>query len=107
MNAANLAEQQASPLFRTVYRRHGALTDRRMIQRDVHKMIVRRTLQAGIQTKIGCHSLRGTGITAYLKNGGTLDAAQRMAGHSDPRTTKLYDRRGDQVSLDDVERISF
>jgi integrase/recombinase XerD len=62
---------------------------------------------AGIQTKIGCHSMRGTGITAYLKNGGTLDAAQRMAGHADPRTTKLYDRRGDQVSLDDVERISF
>ena len=49
----------------------------------------------------------GTGITAYLTNGGTLDAAQRMAGHSDPRTTKLYDRRGDQVSMDDVERISF
>jgi integrase len=51
--------------------------------------------------------LRGTGITTYLINDGTLDAAQRMAGHADPRTTKLYDRRGDQVTLDDVERISF
>lgn len=50
--------------------------------------------------------MRRTGITAYLMNSGTLDA-QRMAGHSDPRTTKLYDRRGDHVSLDDVERISF
>ena len=49
----------------------------------------------------------GRGITAYLVNGGTLDAAQRMAGHSDPRTIKLYDRRGDQVPLHDVERISF
>jgi site-specific recombinase XerD len=107
MDAAGIAEEKATPLFRTVYRRNGRLTDHRMGQRDVHKMIERRARQAGIQTRIGCHSLRGTGITAYLVNGGTLDAAQRMAGHSDPRTTKLYDRRGDQVSLDDVERISF
>jgi site-specific recombinase XerD len=107
IEAAGIAEEKASPLFRTVYRRNGRLTDHRMSQRDVHKMIERRARLAGIRTKIGCHSLRGTGITAYLVNGGTLDAAQRMAGHSDPRTTKLYDRRGDQVSLDDVERISF
>jgi site-specific recombinase XerD len=107
LEAAGIANQKATPLFRTIYRRNGQLTDRRMIQRDVHKMIQRRVRQAGIKTKIGCHSLRGTGITAYLKNGGTLDAAQRMAGHADPRTTKLYDRRGDEVSLDDVERIRF
>lgn len=107
IEAARLASEKGTPLFRTIYGRNGMLTDRRMMQQDVHKMIVRRSRQAGIKTKIGCHSLRGTGITAYLKNGGTLDAAQRMAGHSDPRTTKLYDRRGDQVSLDDVERISF
>ena len=70
-------------------------------------MIARRALMAGIQTKIGSHSMRGTDITSYLINGGTLDAAQRMAGHESARTTGLYNRRGDQVSLDDVERISF
>lgn len=107
LEAAGIAKKKASPLFRTIYRRNGQLTDRRMVQQDVYKMIGRRARAAGIKTKIGCHSMRGTGITAYLKNGGTLDAAQRMAGHADPRTTKLYDRRGDQVSLDDVERISF
>ena len=78
-----------------------------MSQKDVFSMIRRRAAEAGITTRLGSHSMRGTGITAYLVNGGTLDAAQRMAGHSDPRTTKLYDRRGDHVSLDDVERIAF
>lgn len=107
MNAAGIGDEKATPLFRTAYRKTKQLTDRRMSQQDVHSMIGRRARSAGIKTKIGCHSMRGTGITAYLKNGGTLDAAQRMAGHSDPRTTKLYDRRGDQVSLDDVERITF
>jgi site-specific recombinase XerD len=107
IDAAGIGDDRAAPLFRTTYRRTKKLTDRRMSQKDVWSMIRRRAREAGIETEIGCHSLRGTGITAYLVNGGTLDAAQRMAGHSDPRTTKLYDRRGDQVSHDDVERISF
>lgn len=107
IEVAGIGEEKDSPLFRTVYRKTQQLTDRRMSQKDVFNRIRRHAQAAGIETEIGCHSLRGTGITAYLTNGGTLDAAQRMAGHSDPRTTKLYDRRGDQVSMDDVERISF
>jgi hypothetical protein len=43
--------------------------------------------------------------TAYLKNGGTLEKAAAMANHASPRTTQLYDRRRDEVSLDEVERI--
>jgi hypothetical protein len=50
-----------------------------------------------------CHSFRATGITAYLKNGGRLEIAQQMANHESSRTTGLYDRRGDEVSLDEVE----
>jgi hypothetical protein len=46
-------------------------------------------------------------ITAYLKNAGTLEHAQTMANHSSPRTTQLYDRRQDDISLDEVERISI
>jgi hypothetical protein len=48
---------------------------------------------------------RATGITAYMKNGGLLEHAQQLANHSSPRTTKLYDRRQDEISLDEVERI--
>jgi integrase len=60
---------------------------------------------AGIATKLGNHSFRATGITAYLKNGGTLEKAAAMANHASTRTTQLYDRRRDEVSLDKVERI--
>jgi integrase len=56
-------------------------------------------------TIIGCHTFRATGITAYLNNGGALENAQLMAAHESPRTTKLYDRTGDEITLDEVERI--
>src|SRR5438046_2813668 len=59
----------------------------------------------GIATKLGNHSFRATGITAYLENGGTLEKAAAMANHASTRTTQLYDRRRDEVSLDEVERI--
>jgi hypothetical protein len=61
----------------------------------------------GIKTRIGNHTFRVTGITAYLKNKGTLEAAQHIANHESPRTTKLYDRRQDEISLDEVEKIQF
>ena len=68
-------------------------------------MIQRRAVAAGIGTKIGNHTFRATGITAYLKNGGTLENAAAMANHASTRTTQLYDRRRDKISLDEVERI--
>ena len=48
--------------------------------------------------KIGNHSFRGTGITTFLFNDGTLKLAQEMANHASPRTTKLYDRRSDEIT---------
>ena len=57
------------------------------------------------RTQIGNHTFRATGITEYLRNGGKLEIAQRMANHESARTTGLYDRREDDVSLDEVERI--
>ncbi len=92
-------------LFRSVMGRTGLLSDRPMSQSDVYRMIRRRAEDAGIETKIGCHSFRATGITEYLRNGGKLEVAQQMANHESARTTGLYDRRNDQVSLDEVERI--
>jgi integrase len=69
--------------------------------------VARRARAAGIATRIGCHTFRATGITIHLTNGGTLEKAQMMAAHSSPRTTKLYDRTSDAVSLDEVERVVF
>jgi site-specific recombinase XerD len=76
-----------------------------MVQRDAFAMIQRRAAVAGLTTKIGNHTFRATGITAYLKNGDTLENAAAMANHASTRTTQLYDRRRDAISLDKVERI--
>jgi hypothetical protein len=51
------------------------------------------------------HLARATGVTVYLENGGRLEHAQQMAGHESPRTTKLYDRTKDEITLSEVERI--
>ena len=93
------------PLFRTIGRGTGKLTETPLPQANAYAMIRRRALAAGIKTKIGKHSFRATGITAYLKNGGTLEKAAAMANHASTRTTQLYDRRSDEMSLDEVERI--
>ena len=70
-------------------------------------MIQRRAAELGMRIRIGCHTFRATGNTAYLEAGGTLENAQAMAAHESPRTTKLYDRTGDEITLDEIERISI
>lgn len=102
---SGLDVEPKSLLFRTAMPHTGQLTDRPMSQADAYRMIGRRALAAGIATKIGNHSFRATGITEYLKNGGKLEVAQAMANHESARTTGLYDRRSDQINLDEVERI--
>ena len=93
--------QDLDPLFRTAAGRTGLLTA------NAYRMIQRRAKAAGIQTRIGNHTFRATGITAYLKNHGTLETAQHIANHASPRTTMLYDRRQEELSLDEVERIAI
>jgi integrase len=105
IEAAGIGSEQDTPLFRTAKGKTKRLSDRRLSQPEVYLMIRRRAAGAGIQTLIGCHTFRATGITAYLKNGGKLEVAQQMAAHESARTTGLYDRRGDDISLDEVERI--
>ncbi len=107
ITAAGLAKTPDAPLFPTL--RHGRLSDtpQALPQANVHVRIQRRALDAGIRTKISAHSFRATGITNYLQNGGKLEVAQAMAGHESPRTTSLYDRRSDDVALDEIERIVF
>ena len=68
-------------------------------------MASRSRTSATVRTRIGCYSFRATGITEYLRNGGKLEIAQQMANHELAKTTGLYDRRTDQVNLDEVKRI--
>jgi site-specific recombinase XerD len=100
-----IGEDPKGPLFRTIGRGTGQLTRTPLPQANAYAMIGRRAAAAGIATRLGNHSFRATGITAYLKNGGTLEKAAQMANHASTRTTQLYDRRREEMSLDEVERI--
>jgi site-specific recombinase XerD len=105
LDGAELRGDPKGPLFRTIGRGTGKLTRTALPQANAYAMIRRRAAAAGIATKLGNHSFRATGITAYLKNGGTLEKAAAMANHASTRTTQLYDRRREELSLDEVERI--
>ena len=104
-DGAGLRDDPKGRLFRAIGGGTGKLTRTVLPQANAYAMIRRRAAAAGIATKLGNHSFRATGITAYLKNGGTLAKAAAVANHASTRTTQLYDRRRDEVSLDEVERI--
>jgi integrase/recombinase XerD len=103
---AGIAGESQSPLFRTLDRRRN-LTAARLDRREALAMVKRRAAAAGLGELVCNHSFRATGITVYLQNGGTLEKGQAIAAHESPRTTKLYDRTNDEISLDEIERIQF
>ena len=105
LDGADLRGDPKGPLFRTIGRGTDKLTRRVLPHATAYAMIRRRAAAAGIETKLGNHSFRATLITAYLKNDGTLEKAAAMANHASTRTTQLYDRRRDEVILDEVERM--
>jgi integrase/recombinase XerD len=106
LDAAGIREEKKSPLFRSVDAGR-RMTANPMARTDVLRMVKRRAAAAGLPSSTCCHTFRATGITAYLENGGTIENAQAIAAHESPRTTKLYDRTGDEITLDEVERIAI
>jgi integrase len=105
IDGAGLASDPKALLFQTYSRVTGRLTGNPLPQANACAMIQTRAKAAEIATKIGNHTFRATSGTAYLKNGGTLERAAQMANHASTRTTQLYDRRAEEVTLDEVERI--
>jgi len=105
IDGTGIGAEGKGPLFRTIQRGTGRLSTTALPQANADAMVTRRALTVGINTKIGNHTFRATGITAYLKNGGTLENAAAMANHASTRTTQLYDRRHDNITLDEIERI--
>ena len=104
MNAAGIKDQLKEPLFRTIGKKR-MLTERQLTENDVLRMVKRRAKVAGLPSSTCCHTFRATGITTFLENGGSIENAQAIAAHNSPRTTKLYDRTGDKITLDEIERI--
>ena len=106
LTAAGIGEDRCGPLFRSCEPgRRDALQDRAMSRLSALKMIKRRARMVGLPTEICAHSFRGTGITEYLRNGGDLEVAARIAGHESTRTTQLYNRLNEEILLDEIERI--
>jgi site-specific recombinase XerD len=103
LQKSGLAEARDTPLFRSLTHRGTVLSDRALRRENVYHMIQRRITDAGM----GCHSFRGTGITNFLENGGTLETAARIAGHASTKTTQLYDRRNSAIDQGEIERIRF
>lgn len=106
LDAAGIADDKKKPLFRAMTPQR-TLSDRRLRRTKVWEMIKRRASEAGLPESTTCHTFRATGITTYLQNGGSIEKAQRMAAHADAKTTGLYDRTSDKVSLDEIERIRY
>lgn len=113
IEAASLDGLPGAPLFQT-FSRTGSraetgrvLSGRPMSQPEAWQMLQRRVAGAGLNTAVCNHTFRATGITAYLQNGGTLENAANIANHASTRTTQLYDRRPDDVTLDEIERIQI
>jgi site-specific recombinase XerD len=105
--AARVRGDRKGPLFRSVIGKTAKLSGRPILRGDVWRMVRRRAADAGIETAIGCHTFRATGIADHLTNGGRVEVAQRMAGHSNAKTTGLYDRRNDDISVGEVEKIGI
>ena len=106
LDAAGIKGGNGTPLWRSMTKERG-VGDNRMNRVDVYRMVKRRCEKAELGAAANCHTFRATGITAYLLNGGTLEKAQTIAAHESPRTTKLYDRTSDEITLDEIERIGI
>jgi site-specific recombinase XerD len=108
LDAAGLrTARKDTPLFRTAYKKTGQLTKTAMDVIDICRMVKRRLKDAGLSSSLSPHSFRVTTITDLLEQGVPLEDVQRLAGHADPRTTRLYDRRDKKITHNIVERISI
>ena len=101
------AEPKDAAFFRSVAGRTGELTNQPIRNIDVCRMIKRRLRTAGLPGHLSPHSFRVATVTDLLTQGVSLEDVQYLAGHADPRTTRLYDRRQRKVTRNTVERISI
>ena len=107
MDATGLWNTPKAPLFQSLDITRSILKGTRMNRQIVFQMVRRRARAAGLPPTVNCHSFRATGITNYLSNGGNLEDARAIAAHESSQTTRLYDRTGDRITLDEIERIRF
>jgi site-specific recombinase XerD len=108
LDAADIGgDAKDSPLFRASNGRSRKLEARPLNSRRICELVKRRLKDAGLPSRLSPHSFRVTAITDLLTQGVPLEDVQYLAGHAEPRTTGLYDRRQKRVTRNIVERISI
>lgn len=108
VDAAGIAvEPRDRPLFRVSNGKTKRLGDGPMSSKTICELVKRRLKDAGLPLRLSPHSFRVTAITDLLSQGVRLEDVQYLAGHAEPRTTGLYDRRQKKVTRNIVERISI
>jgi integrase/recombinase XerD len=108
LDAAGIAaEAKDRPLFRSTLRRTKQLTGNALTSKAICELVKRRLKDAGLPLRLSPHSFRVATITDLLTQGVPLEDVQYLAGHAEPRTTGLYDRRQKKVTRNIVERISI
>ena len=107
LERSDLASNPSAPLFPSFGKNRETIELRRLDRRSVLKLVEKRARTSGILKRVCCHSFRATGVTQYMNSGGTIEIAQRIAGHTNPATTRIYDRSGDQLTLQEIERVQI
>jgi site-specific recombinase XerD len=108
LDAAGIrGDTKDSPLFRSTVRRTSQLTDKPLTTKAICELVKRRLKDAGLSKRLSPHSFRVTVATLLLEQNVPLEEVQNLLGHSEPRTTALYDRRKKKVTRNIVERISI
>jgi integrase len=107
LRASGLGSNPSAPLFPAFGKDKKTVELRHMDRTSIWRLVQARARACGLEKRVCCHSFRATGITEYMNAGGSLDIAQRIAGHSELSTTKIYDRSQDRVTIAEIERVSF
>jgi integrase/recombinase XerD len=107
LECSGLGSNPGAPLFPSFGKNRETIELRRLDRRSVLKLVEKRAKAGGIQKRVCCHSFRATGVTQYMNSGGTIEIAQRIAGHTSSSTTRIYDRSGDQLTLQEIERVQI
>jgi integrase len=104
---SDLASNPIAPLFPAFGKDKKTPELKHMNRKSVWKLVKARAQACGLKKRVCCHSFRATGITEYMNAGGSLEIAQRIAGHSQLSTTKIYDRSRDRLTITEIERVCF
>ena len=107
LSGSGLVSNPSMPLFPSFTHNRLLILNKHMTRMNVWKLVQTKANAIGLKKSLGCHSFRATGLTAFMTAGGQLEMAQRIAGHSQSATTKLYDRSKDRLTVQEIEKISF